>query len=172
VERLARTLKTIAAKMTPQDLTAQALIQAIHEYNRTPHSALGTTPFTAFFGIQPQLPLDQKYGTSPPSPPSQATIQATQTAFAHSWANRLNQRRPQFQVGDRVLHYPATATTQAHAAGRHLRRRAFGPFTVLAHRRFNRLLVTDSSHHFILPAGRLRLFYPNNQLLKGGESKG
>jgi transposase InsO family protein len=172
VERLARTLKTIAAKMTPQDLTAQALILAVLEYNRTPHSALGTTPFTAFFGIQPQLPLDQKLGTKPPPPPSQASIQATQTAFSRSWATRLNKRRPQFNVGDRVLHYPATATTQAHAAGRHLRRRAFGPFTVLAHHGFNRFLVTDSSQRLILPAARLRPFYPNNQLLEGGESKG
>jgi hypothetical protein len=144
--------------MTPQDLSAQALISAVYDYNRTPHSATATAPLTAFFGVPSHLPLDTKLGTNPPAPVPQATIRANQQAFAAAWARRLNTNRPQFQVGDQVLFYPALATTEAHAANRHLRRRSYGPFTVVGFRCHNRVLVSGAGQErFTFPAARLRI---------------
>jgi transposase InsO family protein len=161
VERLARTLKVIAAKMTPQDLTARALTAAVLDYNRTPHSATGTTPISAFFHRATPLQIDARLGTQPPPPPSQAQVQQNQWNYASSWAARLNRNRPAFQPGDRVIYYPKVSTVQAHAANRHLRPRASGPLTVLGYRPRNRLHVTGPFGQRILPASRFRLsHYP------------
>jgi hypothetical protein len=157
VERLARTLKSIAAKMVPQDLSAQALLAAVHDYNRTPHSATGTAPLAAFWGIQPVLRIDAKLGSQPPPPLPQHQVLENQHTFASSWAHRLNRNRPQFQKGDQVFFYPRIATTQAHDASRHLRPRAFGPFTVTGHCPHNRVQVSALQDNFVFPASRLRL---------------
>jgi transposase InsO family protein len=156
VERLARTLKTIAAKFKPQDVTARALITAVEEYNRTPHTATGTSPIAAFFGVAPRLPLDDKLHTAPARPPTQTEVRAHSQRYSDSWSRRMNRNRPKFQIGDEVLYHLARSTVQAHDATRHLLPRTQGPFRITAPVPFNRYRVTDGINHFVLPASKLR----------------
>jgi transposase InsO family protein len=166
VERLARTLKSIAAKMEPQDLTAHALLVAVQQYNRTPHAATKETPFAAFFGKPAHLPIDHQLATQPPMPSSIKTVAHNQQQYAAAWSARINSRRPVFKSGDTVMFYPRRSTAMAHAANRHLQQRASGPFTVITRKPFNRLLVSNPSGAFILPISRLR---PAPFFQEGGE---
>ncbi len=156
VERLARTLKTIASKFTPQDITAHALIKAVAEYNRTPHTATGTSPIAAFFGVAPRLPLDDELNTDPAAAPPQAEVGPHNQRYAASWSRRANRNRPTFKPGDTVLFHPIRFTVQAHDAKRHLLPRAQGPLRIIASLPFNRYRLTDGISTFVLPASRLR----------------
>ena len=60
VERLNRTLKTMARKMqedVPGQPWLQYLARAVFVYNRTPHSKTGLAPFVAFYGRKPTEPM-------------------------------------------------------------------------------------------------------------------
>lgn len=133
VERLARTLKTVAAKLQGSHLTMGLLETAILQYNQTQHGATKQTPHAVFFGSN--TPVLQK----------------------PSSVKRGNRGRVVFQPGDSVLHFSPLPSQQRHAANRHLRTRARGPYFVIEQYPFNRYLVTDGFTQKVFPAVTLRL---------------
>lgn len=158
VERLARTLKTIAAKFADQNLSAGALTDAVQRYNDTTHSALGTSPFHLFLGHPPVLGVDKILQTTPVTPKPE-TLAKVRHQYTKSWTTRVNRSRPAFQVGDCVRHYPPRPTYLRHAADRHLHPRATGPLLIIASYPFNRFLVGDTKGHLsVLPSAQLTFF--------------
>jgi hypothetical protein len=168
VERLARTLKTIAAKFGPQDLTATALIRAVQAYNRTPHTALQETPFAAFFGVPAPLPIDCTFPSICQDPLPADQVRDNQHRYATFWASRVNRRRPRLVPGSRVMFHPRRPTAHAHSATRHLQQRAHGPFNVVKSLPFNRFLVSNSVGVYVLPSSQLRPI--SSPFSPGGES--
>jgi hypothetical protein len=131
VERLARTLKEVAAKFQVQDLHQANLVAAVRAYNDTVHSSTGAIPSEAFFDaaeVKQVMPV-------------------------------VDRRLP-LQKGDFVLHYPVQPSTERHAADRHLRQKAYGPFIIHDSLPFNRFLVyrSPTDDPFELPASQLRRY--------------
>jgi hypothetical protein len=154
VERLARTLKTIAAKFQPaSNVNSADLMDAVIAYNKTPHKALGVSPFEAFTGCPPRLEIDQviqpfRRYTPPADHRARHVASRTKTA---------NKGRPALKRDDTVRFYPPCSTRDRHAAGRHLKPKSTGPFRIikpLPHNRFLCFLCHHGTTH-ILPAAQL-----------------
>ena len=144
VERLTRTLKSIAAKLRGTNVSAASLLSAVQAYNKAPHSALGCSPFEAFFSLPPKLQLDCRQHWRPVEVPEKQQQQHREL-YVRRWSARVNRHRPFIHAGDIVLYYPPVSTRQQHAADRHLRIRAHGPFRVQRLLPFNRVLVSKMS---------------------------
>lgn len=145
VERLARTLKMVAAKLQDSHPTVSLLQTAIKQYNSTIHGSTQRTPEGVFF--DGQHPVRQ----------NQATVQR------HNW------RRRKFKAGDLVLRFVPRPSNQRHSSDRHLQPRAQGPFHIIEEYPFNRFLVTDGYTQKLFPASSLRLF-PVTTSFSRGES--
>lgn len=134
VERTVRTVQEILAKIGATDTTwPHFLATALVAYNSRRHSTIGAEPAAVFFGNPIQLPLDLRYGTQGPAPPSSQQVQQHTKQVTTVWARQQQARKPHaFAPGDRVLHVPRPSSHLTHSRRRRFRPRRSGPWTVLA----------------------------------------
>ena len=159
IERFVRTINGVLAKTTEHPgQWSSRFLDAVNQYNQTPHTVTSQAPAAVFFGQPVQLQADDQFGVTPPQLPTPETILENMRRKRLAMTQQHDKSRHQFAPGQIVSHVPRLPSQKKHDANRRFRPRRFGPFRIVRIGAHNKVFAVDENNrgHW-LPAWELQL---------------